>query len=142
MYEYLSYFVTDFYKDFVNFCNEKLQEIGISQGLLFFILYIGKNPNCAPGKLSSDLNFDTGHTTRSITKLEQVGFVIREKNEADKRAYILNLTQKGKDAFLLSHNLFEEWDNKVMEDMDKEDREQLIFLLKKLDNKKEGLDRV
>ena len=59
--------------------------------------------------------------------------MIIEKNEADKRAYILNLTQKGKDAFLLSHNLFEQWDNKIMKDMDKEDREQLISLFKKLE---------
>lgn len=135
----LSYFITMLYKHFSTFCNEKLQEIGLSQGLIFFILYIGKNPNCSPGKLSSDLNLDTGHTTRSIDKLQQSGFVIREKNATDKRAYVLNLTEKGEAAFKLSYDLFNQWDDELMEHLSQDEKIHLISSLSQLIPYKGGI---
>ena len=35
-----AYFITLLRKDFTEYCGRKLEEIGLSQGLLFFILYI------------------------------------------------------------------------------------------------------
>lgn len=128
----LSYFVRVLHKDFSSFCNTKLQELGLSQGLLYFILYIGKHPDCSPGNLSQKLDFDSGHTTRSIDKLVNTGFVLRIKSNQDKRAYILQLTEKGQQAFEASYSLFSQWDAKVFENISREDRQQLISLLAKL----------
>lgn len=128
----LSYFTNILNKEFSEFCNEKLQELDLSKGLLYFILYIGKHPDCSPGNLSQDLHFDSGHTTRSIDKLVKSGFVIRNKSENDKRAYILQLTEKGQQAFISSYSLFSQWDEKIFENISKEDRKELILLMKKI----------
>lgn len=142
MQDTLSFFATILYKDFSAFCNERLQEMGLSKGLLYFILYIGKHPNCSPGNLSEELNFDSGHTTRSIDKLVKTGFVLRKKSEHDKRAYILQLTEKGQNAFEASHVLFSQWDGKIFEDISEVDRHQLISILKKLVRRKGDFNHV
>lgn len=138
----LSLFATIIHKDFSEFCNEKLQEIGISRGLLYLILYIGKNPGCSPSAISCDLRFDSGHTTRSIDKLVNTGFVIRKKSELDKRSYILKLTEKGQVAFASSYSLFAQWDEEAFENFSPDDQNQLITLLEKLVNTKGDLFNV
>lgn len=132
----LSFFTTVLYKDFSRFCNEKLQEIGLSRGLLYFVIYIGRHPKCSPGKLSSELRFDSGHTTRAIEKLVQNEFVLREKSEIDKRAYILSLTEKGEEALKVIYSLFSQWDEKVLSDIGEDERKQAISLMEKLTKRK------
>lgn len=53
---------------------------------------------------------DWGHTQRSIDKLAQDGFICKQKNEQDERAYFLTLTPKGENAFSVSHQVFFGWD--------------------------------
>ena len=38
----LSYYITMLYRSFADFTGDKLQEVGLNFGLLFFIVYIGK----------------------------------------------------------------------------------------------------
>ncbi|WP_028829291.1 bilirubin utilization transcriptional regulator BilQ [Proteocatella sphenisci] len=128
----LSFFVAGLQKDFSEFCNERLQDLVITKGLLYFILYIGKHPNCSPSNLSQELHFDSGHTTRSIDKLVKTGFVLRKKSENDKRAYILKLTENGNKVFESSYLMFSQWDEKIFKDISTADRQQLISLLEKL----------
>ena len=74
MYEQsLAFFTTLLNKDFTNYCNRRLAEAGLLQGQLYFILYVGKHPGCAPKELAKGLRMDIGHTTRSLAKLEQGG---------------------------------------------------------------------
>lgn len=128
----LAYVVTLMRKDFNEYCNEQLSKIGLSQGLLFFILYIGKHPACSPKELSEALHMDIGHTARSLNKLIQTGFILQETNPKDRRAHILNLTDLGQDAFRISHELFFSWDNEVLCTLNDDEREQLFILLDKV----------
>ena len=70
----LAYAVSQLRADFVAFSSRKLEALGITQGLLYFVLYIGRHPGCTPSDLSAALHADSGHTTRSIHKLEETGF--------------------------------------------------------------------
>lgn len=74
----LAYYIMLLRKDFAAYCNVRLQEHGLTQGLLFFILYIGTHPGCSPAQLSASLHMDAGHAVRSLNKLEQGGFIRRE----------------------------------------------------------------
>lgn len=128
----LAYYVTLLRRAFAEYCNQQLSEIGLSQGMIFFIIYIGRHPSCSPKELSRALRMDIGHTARSLVKLEQGGFITQKVNPDDRRARILNLTDSGKEAFTLSHELFLEWDKEVLESLSKEEREMLWGLLNKL----------
>lgn len=132
MHKTLSLFVLKLQKDFSAFCGRKLQEIGLTQGLLYFIIYVGKHPGCSTKDLIKDLNMDWGHAQRSIEKLVRDGFMVKEKNAHDKRAYSLTLSSKGDNAFLVSHQVFTLWDETVLKDLPEEEKDRLFFILEKL----------
>lgn len=123
-------------RDFSALCTQRLQAIGVTKGLLYFILYIGKHPNCATGDLIKDLHMDWGHAQRSVDKLVQDGFVRKEKNQRDKRAYHLSLTPQGEHAFDVSHQLFFDWDASALQGLSREETEQLFTLLERLIQRK------
>ena len=92
----LSYYITMLYRSFADFTGDKLQEVGLNFGLLFFIVYIGKKPNCTPSELTKALSLDWGHSQRCINRLTDDGFITKEKSG---RHYLLNLTERGQEAF-------------------------------------------
>lgn len=125
-------------KEFTMFCNEKLQEMGLSIGLMFFVVYIGKHSHCSPGELSQAIHMDTGHTTRSIDKLVKSGFVEKERSKVDKRSQELVLTERGVEVFHKIYTLFEEWEQIKLKDFTKEERELIDSLLNRLVQKGES----
>lgn len=134
----LAFYITVLHKDFTGYCNGRLQELGLSQGFLFFILYVGKHPGCSPKELVQGLHMDSGHVTRSLARLEQDEFLCQEINPEDRRARILRLKEKGLEAFRISHELFSDWDKQVTEGMQGEDRARLLSLLSALAKEREG----
>lgn len=132
MTETLSYFITYLHQDFSRYCDERLKELGLTRGLLFFILYVGRHPDCSPKELGEALRMDAGHAARSIAKLEEGGFLLQEQNPQDRRAHLLRLTEQGEAAFRVSHELFGQWDAAALAGLDGGERETLLALLRKV----------
>lgn len=128
MFQTLAYYATAFHRSFVNYTTAKLQTLGLNFGSLFLVIYVGKHPGCTQTQLTSDLNLDWGYSQRSVTKLVEEGFLTREKSG---RCYHLNLSDKGQQAFEVSHQVFFDWDEQVLSALSLQDREQLFTLLAK-----------
>jgi DNA-binding MarR family transcriptional regulator len=103
----LSYYVAMLYRSFSAFTGERLQAVGLNFGLVFFIVYIGKKPNCTPSELTKELALDWGHSQRCVNRLVEDGFITKEKSG---RHYLLNLTERGQEAFEAAHRVFFDWD--------------------------------
>lgn len=131
----LSYAIMVLQKNFVSFSNRELQKLGLSQGLLYFILYVGNHPGCSQKELAQRLHMDAGHVTRSLNKLEQNGFITMEQNKEDRRVHMLYLQKKGEEAFLFSHSLFSRWDQAVLSEMTEADQQQLLSYTSQLARK-------
>ncbi|MEI3101355.1 MAG: bilirubin utilization transcriptional regulator BilQ [Oscillospiraceae bacterium] len=129
MFQTLAYFATVFYRDFTAYTTGRLHKLGLSFGLLFPLTYVGKHPGCTQGELTSALGLDWGYSQRSIARLVEDGFLTREKSG---RAYRLNLSEKGQDAFGLSHQVFYDWDQERLSALEPAERERLIALLAKV----------
>ena len=130
-----SYRCITFYRSFVAYTSYRLQELGLSFGVLFLLVYVGKHPDCTQGELTQALELDWGYCQRSVVKLVEDGFLLRERKG---RAYHLNLSEKGREAFELSHQFFSDWDEQVLGAFEEEEREQLFALLNKVKTK-EGI---
>ena len=128
MFQTLAYYATAFHRSFVNYTTAKLQTLGLNFGSLFLVIYVGKHPGCTQTQLTSDLNLDWGYSQRSVTKLVEEGFLTREKPG---RCYHLNLSDKGQQAFEVSHQVFFDWDEQVLSALSLQEREQLFTLLAK-----------
>ena len=124
----LSYYSTIFYRNFAALTGEHLQAVGLNFGLLFFVIYVGKHPGCSPSELTKALHLDWGYSQRSLNKLAEDGFLSREKHG---RSYALTLTDRGQQAFVISHQVFFTWDDTRLANLNDTEKGQLLALLQK-----------
>lgn len=109
----LAYYISILKADFQYFCLDKLKEFGVTKGLLFFVIYIGKHPGCLPKEVSKNLQVDAGYTTRAVLHLSELGLALSEPNKQDRRQKSLFLTEKGEFVFQKILQLFSAWDDRV-----------------------------
>lgn len=128
----LAYLVSVLRNEFSNFCNGKLERMGLTEGLLFIMLYIGKHPQCSPKRLANDLYMDAGYATRCLSKLEKAGYILQVVNTDDRRARKVELTNLGKEVFANCCSVFYEWDNLVMQDLNATQKTTMLATMQKL----------
>ena len=46
------------HREFAAYTTQRLQELGLSFGLIYFVIYVGKHPDCTPSELTKDLHLD------------------------------------------------------------------------------------
>lgn len=124
----LSYYTTLFYRSFAAYTTAQLQTVGLNFGLLFFVIYIGKQPGCSPAQLTKALHLDWGYSQRSLNKLAEDGFITKQRAG---RSYALQLTEKGQQAFAISHQVFFTWDDARLANLSNAEKGQLLALLQK-----------
>lgn len=132
MFQTLAYYATVFHRSFTAYTTQRLQTLGLNFGSLFPVIYVGKHPGCTQAEFTAALGLDWGYSQRSITKLVEEGFLTREKVG---RAYHLDLSPKGREAFQVSHRVFFDWDEQALAALDEEERAQLFALLAKATKK-------
>ena len=128
----VSYYIALEYKKFLAYSTKRLKEIGVNYGQLPFIIYIAKFKGCTPSDLKKAIGADWGHAQRVIDKLIASDIVIKEQDSSDRRLYHLSLTKRGEDAFKISHDVFNSWDNEHLNNLSDDERMELLRLLKKL----------
>lgn len=133
MFQTLAYELSVLYKDFYAYASARLHPFGLHNGWIFFMLYVGKHPDCAPAELTKALRVDWGYSQRCITKLVSEGFMTKEKAG---RSYRLNLTEKGRQVYQESHQLFFDWDRQRLEALSETERDTLKGLLRKISQQK------
>ena len=120
MFQTLAYYATVFHRSFTAYTSRHLQALGLNFGSLFPVIYVGKHPGCTQAQLTAALG------------LVEEGFLTREKSG---RAYHLDLSPKGQQAFQVSHQVFFDWDEAALTPLDQKEREQLFALLAKVSGK-------
>lgn len=128
MFRTFSYACTVLYRRFTQYTSARLNQLGLSFGTLFFLIYVGKHPGCTQSELTTALHLDWGHSQRTVLKLVEGGFLLREK---DGRAYRLTLSEQGQRAFEASHQVFFDWEEQSLANLTPEERRQLTALLYK-----------
>lgn len=129
MFQTFAYYLSVLYKDFYAYAGARLHPLGVKNGLVFFVIYVGKHPGCTPAELTKTLRVDWGYSQRCITKLVEDGLITKEKAG---RSYQLNLTKRGEEAFQVSHQLFYDWDGQELCSLTEEERYTLLALLNKI----------
>lgn len=125
-------YISQIYRKGRIFIGKDLDKYNIGQGQFMFLLELYVEDGRSQEELAEVLKIDKGTTARAIKKLEENGFVRREKDDKDKRFNRVYLTQKGKE---IKNNIFfilNKWDKKMSEQLDEEERQLLTKLLKKV----------
>ena len=127
----VAFHIARLYRDFLSYTSEELKKLGLSYGQLPLILFTAKHPGCTQAELTKGLRLDWGYSQRSVTKLVMSGFMNKEYTK-EKAGNCLSLTEKGQQAFELSHGLFYNWDSLKSSGLSHEEKETLVYLLSKI----------
>src|SRR3954468_4532803 len=86
----------------------------------------------SPGELASDLELSSGAMTSRLDRLEQAGYVRRLPDPDDRRGVVVELTEKGRDAWDTSANVQGRREAFIASVLTKDEQRQLNVLLRKL----------
>jgi DNA-binding MarR family transcriptional regulator len=78
------------------YINKELAQHDIGSSQYLVLLALNENDCVHQETLSKNLYLDKATITRSVTKLMKRGYVKREVDPEDRRAYILHITNKGR----------------------------------------------
>jgi len=73
----------------------KFREMGLSRGQFLYIVRICENSGINQISISNMLKVDKTSAAKSINKLVENGFIIKERDKNDIRSYLLYPTEKG-----------------------------------------------
>ncbi|WP_297135111.1 MarR family winged helix-turn-helix transcriptional regulator [Terrisporobacter sp.] len=125
-------YISQLYRRGGIFVTKEMEKYNIGQGQFMFLLELYIEDGRNQEELSKALKIDKGTTARAIKKLEKERYLIRYKDEKDKRSNKIYLTQKGRDVKENIFSVLDEWERKISEHLDESEKELMIKLLKKV----------
>ena len=118
-YEDMRIYISVLYRQFQIYINNNTKDLQISASEYIFLMEMYKNDNMSQEQLSKNLIIDKSATARAIKSLEEKEYIIRKKDDNDKRTDRIKLTKKGIEIKDRLSNLLEEWNNEITSDIDK-----------------------
>lgn len=115
-----------------NYIGKKLASYKIGSGQYFFLLVLAKNNGISQEELSDYLKIDKATTAKAIKKLEDEGYVIRDVDAMDKRAYQVFLTQKGLKMIPIIEKVIADWEKLITADFSESESCLLEGVLEKM----------
>lgn len=114
------------------FISRELSQYGIGSGQMMFLLELYKQDGRSQEELAEILDIDKGTTARAVKKLEEEKFVTRERDEHDKRAYKIYLTDQSKDLESNIQGVLDQWNKILLSNVTEEEIETLVNILGKI----------
>ena len=112
---------------------EQGNQIGHSQVRFLALLHHGFT-----GKRQEDftqaLKKDKGTVARAMARLEDAGLIRRETDTDDRRAYRIYPTKKAEEHFASIDAIMNDWEQILLKDFRKEEKQMLLELLKKMEH--------
>jgi len=111
--------------------NNELKKYNIGIGQIYFLKKLRDKDGMNQEHLAESLNFSKATSTRAIKKLELEGYIIRKKDNIDKRAYNVFITKKGKKLMNIFRNISSDWTDILLTGFKENEKELFINFLKK-----------
>lgn len=116
------------------FVNKEVAKYGIKSGQIMFLIELYKKDGKSQEEICESLNIDKCTTARALRKLEEEGYVTREKDKEDKRFNSIYLTEKSKALKVHIYDVIEQWHHRINDCLTKEEELLLRELLEKVCN--------
>ena len=96
------------------YINHNIEEYGINATQLHLLYEISSNDDINQEQISARCNINKGAVARSIKKLEDKGFVIRQVDENNRRQNKISLTSKGRETLKKASEILKRWEDEVI----------------------------
>jgi DNA-binding MarR family transcriptional regulator len=108
-----------------SYLESALKQYRISKGQYIFILHVYDHPGISQDELAKALELDKGTVAKAVKKLIAKGFLRREGNPEDKRAYKLYTEERAEKPYAAILKIVDDWYEILMEGLSEHD--QLLF---------------
>ncbi len=110
----------------------KFEHLGLGGGQYIFLLFICENAGTNQDHLAEQLTMNKSTVARVVASLEESGFVYRQVDVDDKRAYNLHPTDKGKAVYQDIVDVLDEWNVALTDGLTPQEQEMTESLLIKI----------
>jgi DNA-binding MarR family transcriptional regulator len=97
-----------------------------------YIIYLDKHPGSSQDAIANHYVLDKCTVARSAKRLETLGYIRREVNEADRRQYDLYLTDKGRQLLSYIRQCQNDWSARFTGVLTEQEQDTLIGLFERL----------
>lgn len=119
------------------YIDKKLEKFNLTTGTYPYLFVLNKNEGISQNEISRELNVDKAMSARTVKKLIELGYIRKEENEEDIRAYKLYITDKAKSIIPEIIEILDDFTNILVQGNDRETIEtSLNFLESVLENGK------
>ena len=94
------------------YMKSKFNELDLGHDVRY-IMFIYDNPNCSQEDVVNMFCQSKGNIAKTLRKLEDKGFIRREVNPENRRKYMLNTTEKGRNLVPEYRRISKEWEMEV-----------------------------
>jgi DNA-binding MarR family transcriptional regulator len=129
---FLGRWISILYRYRQNFLNRRLESYRIGCGQHMFLLALARNDGINQEELSDYMKMDKATTAKAIKKLEEEGYVNRDVNAADKRAYQVFLTLKAREVIPVIQSAVREWEMLIAGGLSEYEAVQVEQILRKM----------
>lgn len=115
-----------------NFTEKRLKEFELTFGEQMILIFLSKNDNVNQDTISKRYMIDKGMVAKTLTKLEEKAFIVREQNPYNKRENIISLTEKGASIINNIKAVFDEWNEIICEEISQEEMDSFKKIIGKM----------
>lgn len=115
-----------------SYISRRMEPYNIGCGQYIFLMTLYKKDGISQEELSDLLKIDKATTAKALKKLEEEGYIVRNVDSDDKRAYRVYVTQKALDIKPDFINAIDNWNNILSSGITAEEKEIILKLLKKM----------
>jgi DNA-binding MarR family transcriptional regulator len=115
-----------------NICMSALEPVGLHVRQYGLLLVLATEGPLSQGELAEWVRTDRTTMVAFVDDLEERGYVRRERNPDDRRAYLLQLTPEGRRALARGRELMRGAEDRLMGSLSERERQQLLKLLGKV----------
>jgi MarR family 2-MHQ and catechol resistance regulon transcriptional repressor len=111
-----------------------LQELGLTPPQFYVLATIGYAGSLPFGEIGAKMLVTVSNLTGIVDRLEDKKFVVRKRDDKDRRVVHVMLTEKGAKLYKSTIPLFEKCVGEIFAGLDKAEQKQLSALLRRLDH--------
>ena len=101
--------VTCLHRSRSKFMGERLREHGFSGAMYMILLHVDRHPGASQDSIANHMYIDKCNVARRTKKLEELGYIRRETDQADRRQNNLYLTDKGRELVPVIKTYLSQW---------------------------------
>ncbi len=134
MQERIGRYISMIHRQEQRFVCKKMESYGLDLGFPEYLFLYGVSlyEGCMQKDLCWLQGVDDAMATRSVRKLMERGYLFRNRQEEDRRAYRLYLTESGREIIPKLEEVLNQWHQEITGEMDEGQRIQLTSQLKRV----------